>query len=53
MTSLPLPIATPISACFNAAASLTASPVIATISPCSCIERARRSLSSGETRPKT
>ena len=34
------------SACFSAAASFTASPVIATISPCSCISRARRSLSS-------
>ena len=41
------------SACLSAAASLTASPVIATISPCSCISRARRSLSCGVTRPNT
>ena len=37
-TSLPLPIATPMSACFSAAASLTASPVIATIMPSLCID---------------
>ena len=53
VTSLPLPIATPMSACLSAAASLTASPVIATISPWCCMTRARRSLSSGETRPNT
>ena len=52
VTSLPLPIATPMSACLSAAASLTASPVIATISPCSCISRARRSLSSGRDAPE-
>ena len=33
VTSEPLPIATPTSACLSAAASLTASPVIATTSP--------------------
>ena len=32
-TSEPLPMATPMSACLSAAASLTASPVIATTSP--------------------
>ena len=53
VTSLPEPIATPMSACLSAAASLTASPVMATMRPCSCISRARRSLSSGVTRPKT
>ena len=53
VTSEPLPIATPTSACLSAAASLTASPVIATTSPASCISRARRSLSSGATRPNT
>ena len=52
-TSEPLPMATPTSACFSAAASLTASPVIATTSPDSCMSRASRSLSSGATRPKT
>ena len=41
------------SACFRAAASLTASPVMATISPCCCIIRHSLSLSSGDTRPKT
>ena len=36
-TSVPvIPIATPISLCFNAGASLTPSPVIATISPRFC-----------------
>ena len=36
-TSEPLPMATPMSACLSAAASLTASPVMATTSPASCI----------------
>ena len=36
-TSLPvIPIATPISLCFKAGASLTPSPVIATIAPRAC-----------------
>ena len=52
-TSEPLPMATPMSACLRAAASLTASPVIATTSPDSCMSRASRSLSSGATRPNT
>ena len=52
-TSLPLPMATPMSACFSAAASLTASPVMATMRPSCCMSRARRSLSSGDTRPNT
>ena len=52
VTSEPLPIATPTSACLSAAASFTASPVMATTSPASCMSRARRSLSSGATRPK-
>ena len=46
-------MATPMSACFSAAASLTASPVIATTSPDCCMSLARRSLSSGATRPNT
>ena len=49
-TSLPVtPIATPISACFNAGASFTPSPVIATIFPFSCHARTIRILCSGET----
>src|SRR5271166_6520236 len=52
-TSEPLPMATPMSACLSAAASLTASPVIATTSPDCCMSLARRSLSSGATRPNT
>ena len=36
-TSEPLPMATPMSACLRAAASLTASPVIATTSPDCCM----------------
>ena len=52
-TSDPLPIATPMSACLRAAASLTASPVIATMSPRPCMSWTRRSLSWGETRPNT
>ena len=46
-------MATPMSACLSAAASFTASPVIATTSPASCMRRARRTLSSGATRPNT
>ena len=53
VTSEPLPMATPMSACLSAAASLTASPVIATTSPDCCMSLARRSLSSGATRPNT
>ena len=50
-TSLPvIPIATPISACFKAGASLTPSPVIATILPFSCQARTILILCSGETR---
>ena len=52
-TSEPLPMATPTSACLSAAASLTASPVIATTWPSCCMSLARRSLSSGATRPNT
>src|SRR6266516_175895 len=52
-TSEPLPMATPTSACLRAAASLTASPVIATTWPSCCMSLARRSLSSGATRPNT
>ena len=49
-TSLPvIPIATPISACFNAGASFTPSPVIATIFPLFCHARTMRILCSGET----
>ena len=49
-TSVPvIPIATPISACFNAGASLTPSPVIATIIPLSCHARTMRILCSGDT----
>ncbi len=50
-TSLPvIPIATPISACFNAGASFTPSPVMETIFPFSCQARTIRILCSGETR---
>ena len=49
-TSVPVtPIATPISACFNAGASFTPSPVIATIFPLCCHARTIRILCSGET----
>ena len=48
-----IPIATPISACFNAGASLTPSPVIDTIFPFSCHARTIRILCSGETRAYT
>ena len=48
-TSLPvIPIATPISACFNAGASFTPSPVIATIFPLLCHARTIRILCSGD-----
>ena len=53
-TSLPvIPIATPISACFNAGASLTPSPVMETIFPFSCHARTIRILCSGDTRAYT
>jgi len=49
-TSVPvIPIATPISACLRAGASLTPSPVMATISPFSCQALTIRILCSGET----
>ena len=53
VTSLPEPMATPMSAFFNAAASLTASPVIATTAPPLCMTSTKRSLSCGVTRPNT
>ena len=46
-------IAIPISACFNAGASLTPSPVIATIAPLLCQARTIRILCSGDTRAYT
>ena len=50
-TSVPvIPIAQPISALFNAGASLTPSPVIATICPCACHAFTIRTLCSGATR---
>ncbi len=49
-TSVPVPIAIPISACFKAGASLTPSPVMAEILPLSCQARTIRILFSGETR---
>ena len=53
-TSVPaIPIATPMSACFNAGASLTPSPVMATTLPGSCRALTRRSFCSGATRAKT
>ena len=52
-TSVPrTPMATPTSAFFNAAASLTPSPSIATISPRCCSASTISSLCSGETRLK-
>ena len=51
--SLPLPIATPISALFNATASLTPSPVIATTCPCRCKAFITRCLSIGVARAIT
>ena len=51
VTSVPvMPIATPMSACLSAGASLTPSPVIATTSPSRCSASTMRSLSSGDTR---
>ncbi len=53
VTSVPLiPIATPTSACFNAGASFTPSPVIPTISFLLCRACTRRNLSSGLVRAK-
>ena len=53
-TSLPvIPMATPISACLSAGASLTPSPVIATIFPLSCHARTILILCSGDTRAYT
>ena len=50
-TSVPvIPIPTPISAVFKAGASLTPSPVIATILPCACHALTIRTLCSGATR---
>ena len=50
-TSVPvMPIATPMSAVFSAGASLTPSPVIATIAPPRCSAFTIRSLCSGLTR---
>ena len=54
VTSVPvMPIATPISACFSDAASLTPSPVIATTSPEDCRALTTLTLCSGETRAHT
>ncbi len=51
LTSVPaIPIATPTSAFFSAGASLTPSPVIATIAPRFCQAPTIRSLSAGVTR---
>ncbi len=51
VTSVPaIPIAIPISAARNAGASLTPSPVIATICPCFCNCLTMRCLCSGDTR---
>ncbi len=53
-TSVPVtPIATPMSAAFSAGASLTPSPVIATIRPSCCRASTMRSLCSGATRANT
>ena len=50
-TSVPvMPMATPMSAVFSAGASLTPSPVIATIAPSRCSALTMRSLCSGLTR---
>jgi hypothetical protein len=51
LTSVPvIPMAMPTSACFKAGASLTPSPVMATMWPFCCQARTTRSLCSGETR---
>ena len=52
-TSVPLPIAIPMSAALMAGASLTPSPVIATTSPFFFSVSARSTLCSGATRPTT
>jgi hypothetical protein len=53
-TSVPLiPIATPMSACFSAGASLTPSPVMAATSPPAWNASTIRSVCSGETRANT
>ena len=52
-TSVPELTATPMSASFNAGASLTPSPTMATISPRLCKAATIRSLSLGETRANT
>ncbi len=53
-TSVPvMPMATPISACLRAGASLTPSPVMATTLPRACKASTRRSFCSGETRANT
>ena len=53
-TSVPvMPIATPMSACFNAGASFTPSPVIATTCPRDCNARTSLSFCSGATRANT
>ncbi|PPA80129.1 MAG: hypothetical protein C00003105_00234 [ANME-2 cluster archaeon HR1] len=54
LTSVPvIPIAIPISAAFNAGASLTPSPVTATTCPCFCSALVILNLCSGETRAYT
>ena len=53
-TSVPvMPMATPMSAFFSAGASLTPSPVMATIAPARCSASTIRSLCSGFTRAYT
>ena len=53
-TSVPvMPMATPMSACLSAGASLTPSPVMATTWPLDCSASTRRSFCSGVTRAKT
>ena len=52
-TSVPLPIAQPMSARLSAGASLTPSPVIATTAPFFCQASTMRSLSAGVTRAYT
>jgi len=53
VTSVPVPMAMPMSAFFTAGASLTPSPVIATIWPCFLRTLTRRTLCSGLTRAIT
>ena len=52
-TSVPLPIAIPMSAALIAGASLTPSPVMATTSPFALSVSASSTLCSGATRPTT